>query len=803
MSIVQRNSVKVIFAMSMFLLLALILSSGAVWPVPAGGDRANAGGGASYYFVGYGRAHGVGMCMDGVYYMAKEGKKYHDILSFYYTGITFSKTDESQPIRVKGRDGQIRVWTMHDYLHHLQEEPDNYPIEELKALYVAARTYTLSCINRNKHAAEGFDICSSGDCCQACDENKNIPAYPNNNAAVDATAGEIMTYNGQPIIAAYCGSCGGHTENNEDVWNGSVIPYLRGKPDPYCCHSSRFQWSVTFSKADVEARLNSRSDTAVGSLYVMDLSSRTPGGRVKTAKLVGSSAVKYVSGSVIERLFGFSSTKFDLVRPNFDEYILVLNPNPAAATVTFTFMKPDGTTSDKIQEVAVNSRFTLNVNECMQFQEVSTRVTSNMPVIAERAMYFNYGNRFNGGSASMGVTGAQKKWYLAEGYTGGNFETYVLVQNPGPNTADIKYTFMTPGGKTPVEKTQQAPAFSRTTLCVNDVPGLENTDVSTVVECVSGDGIIAERSMYFDYMGRDGGHNAMGVPAPAESWHLAEGYTGGGFDTYVLIQNPSGKAASVEATYMKEDGVVIKKTYDIAARSRYTIHADVIPGLENAGFSTMLLSKNGVNFIAERAMYFDYDLVPLSINTVTYRERRCAVPANGAATESYSVSTARKRNAAGADAAAFECERIYGMGYSAGIDDGSDSAGVSAPSDTWYFAEGYTGGRFDTYVLIENPEAKPAEVKATFSVPTGNAVEKSYTIRAHSRFTIHVDEVEGLSNTEVSTTLRSTNGVKVVAERAMYFVYTDGYSARDGGHDTAGTTAPSKTWYFAEGYTGF
>ena len=66
-----------------------------------------------------------------------------------------------------------------------------------------------------------------------------------------------------------------------------------------------------------------------------------------------------------------------------------------------------------------------------------------------------------------------------------------------------------------------------------------------------------------------------------------------------------------------------------------------------------------------------------------------------------------------------------------------------------------------------------------------------------------MDSVEGLSDTEFSTTVQSTNGVKVIAERAMYFVYSDGYCSWDGGHDTAGVTAPSETWYFAEGYTGF
>jgi SpoIID/LytB domain protein len=717
---------------------ALSLVTGAA-PVGRGGDPL-------YYFVGTGRAHGVGMCMDGVYYRAKEGQDYHAILNYYYTNVAFSRTDEARAVRVKGRDGQIRTLTMHDYLHHLQEEPDNYPYEELKCLYVAARTYTLSCITRNKHTAEGFDICSSGECCQAFDENKSLANYPNNNAAVDATSGEIMTYNGAPITAAYCGSCGGHTENNEDVWGSTPIPYLRGKPDTYCSSSPRFAWNATFTKADLENRLNSNGDTAVGSLYVIDLSRRTPGGRVKTARIIGSSAIKTVPGSTLQSLLGFSSTRYDIVRPNFDQYILVLNPNPEPTVVTFTFMKPDGTTSDQVAEVAGGARYTLKVNDYMQFQEMSTRVVADRPVICERAMYFNCANRFVGGSDSMGVTAPQKRWYLAEGYTSPNFLTYVLVQNPAPEPATVKYTFMVPGGAAPIERTIQVPASSRTTLKVNDIPGLENKDVSTMVECVSGGGIIAERAMYFDYYGRSGGHNSPGVASTSQTWYLAEGYNATNFDTYILMQNPEATAATVEAAYLKENGSVIRKTYSIAAHSRYTIHANTVPGLQNTGFSTTLTSKNGVGIVAEHSLYFDYN--------------------------------------------------------SSGITDGSNSAGVTAPSDAWYFAEGYTGGRFDTYVLLENPDTKAAKVRLTFNPPAGAPVEKDYTIRPRSRYTVHVDEVPGLGDTEVSTTVRSTNGVKVVAERAMYFVYSDGYCNRKGGHDSTGATAPGTVWYFAEGYTG-
>ncbi len=742
MKILRAGRVHV-FAVTVALLVVMSL---AFLAPPGSGGTAGSGGDPVYYFQGYGRAHGVGMCMDGVYYRAQEGQDYRTILSYYYTGIQFSTIDENRPVRVKGRDGQIRTLTMRDYLRHLQEEPDHYPMEELKALYVAARTYTLSCIARNKHTAQGFDVCSSGECCQAFDENKSVDRYPNCNAAVDATAGQIMTYGGQPITAAYCGSCGGHTENNEDVWGGSAIPYLRGKPDDYCRHSPRFAWSASLTKADVESRLNSRSDTAVGSLYVMDLSDKTPGGRVKTARIVGSSAAKSVSGATIQSLFGFSSRKFDLVRSNFDEYLLVLNPNPKPTLVTFTFMKPDGSTIDHVQEVIENSRYTLKVNDFVQFGEASVRVVSERPVIAERAMYFDCRNRFSGGSGSIGVNSPRKTWYLAEGYTGADFETYVLVQNPGPDVADIRYTFMVPGGRTPITKTQQVAPYSRTTLRLNDVEGLDGTDVSTRVECANGDGIIAERSMYFDYSGRDGGHNAMGVGEPSVTWYLPEGYTGGQFDTYILVQNPGGEAASVEATYMKENGSTVSRRYTVKADSRYTIHADCIPGLENAGFSTILKSTNGVPVVAEHALYFDYD--------------------------------------------------------GAGVRDGSCGTGVTEASDAWYFAEGYTGGRFDTYILIANPSARAAKVKVTFNNPRGGGAEKEYTLRPRTRFTIHVDEVGGMEDSEVATTVKSLDGVKIVAERAMYFVYSDGYCSRAGGHVSAGTTAPAKTWYFAEGYTG-
>ena len=260
---------------------------------------------AVFVFTGQGRAHGVGLCMDGVKYRALAGHSYTDIIHYYYTGVQIGNVDDNQPIRVKGRDGQVRTLPLKEYLYHLAEEPETYPFEGLKVLAVAARTYTLSCIARGKH--QGFDVCSSGNCCQAFSETKDLSKYPNQIRSIDETAGQIITYDGAPIIAAYCGSCGGHTDNYEDVWGGQPVPYLKGKPDSYCSQTPNFTTTVEISVADLTSKLNA----SVGTLELIDLSDRTPGGRVRTAHIVGSSGTKDIQGKDLAALLGFRSTRFD------------------------------------------------------------------------------------------------------------------------------------------------------------------------------------------------------------------------------------------------------------------------------------------------------------------------------------------------------------------------------------------------------------------------------------------------------------------------------------------------------------
>jgi stage II sporulation protein D len=100
----------------------------------------------------------------------------------------------------------------------------SWPLEALKAQAVCARTYVMA---SRKHS--GFDVCTT-ECCQVYQGIGRANATTD--MAVDQTAGQYMTYNGELCVAYYSSSDGGATENSENVWN-EAIGYLRGVVDPY------------------------------------------------------------------------------------------------------------------------------------------------------------------------------------------------------------------------------------------------------------------------------------------------------------------------------------------------------------------------------------------------------------------------------------------------------------------------------------------------------------------------------------------------------------------------------------------
>lgn len=90
-------------------------------------------------------------------------------------------------------------------------------------------------------------------------------------------------------------------------------------------------------------------------------------------------------------------------------------------------------------------------------------------------------------------------------------------------------------------------------------------------------------------------------------------------------------------------------------------------------------------------------------------------------------------------------------------------------SKQWYFAEGYTGGSFSTWLTLENPNSQTATVQVRYLLGSGAPILKQYLLTASSRYTIQVNNEIG-PNQNVSMVVTATE--PIVAERPMYFTYT-------------------------------
>jgi cysteinyl-tRNA synthetase len=162
-------------------------------------------------------------------------------------------------------------------------------------------------------------------------------------------------------------------------------------------------------------------------------------------------------------------------------------------------------------------RFTVRVPaEVGGEKDVSVRLWCGADFLAERPMYFRYnayGVDWEGGHCVTGAAGADSDSFFAEGYTGGNFHTWLCLQNPYDSDAAVQLSFYTQeaGALAPVGVA--VPAHSRITLRLNDLAG-PDYQLSTRVNVVAGPPVVAERPMYFSWNGCDGGHDALGRSLP-------------------------------------------------------------------------------------------------------------------------------------------------------------------------------------------------------------------------------------------------------------------------------------------------
>lgn len=201
-------------------------------------------------------------------------------------------------------NGEIRVLSLHDYLIGVltAELPADFEPEAMKAQAVASRTYALHC---RKH--EGADVCADSACCQAWREAEpGDAAYARAKAAVEATDGIALYYDGALIDATYFSCSGGMTEDAVSVW-GTEVPYLRSVESPGEEEAACFHTEESFSPEEFAALLPDAGLSGDPGAWLGAVRTSTGGG--VTALEIGG---RLYSGAELRRAFSLCSARFTL-----------------------------------------------------------------------------------------------------------------------------------------------------------------------------------------------------------------------------------------------------------------------------------------------------------------------------------------------------------------------------------------------------------------------------------------------------------------------------------------------------------
>ncbi len=232
-------------------------------------------------------------------------------------------------------------------------------------------------------------------------------------------------------------------------------------------------------------------------------------------------------------------------------------------------------------------------------------------------------------------------------------------------------------------------------------------------------------------------------------WYFAEGFTGGGannnqWQTYLYLVNVTSAPAAVTITYFQSTGGTTVKNIVIPPESRRTMFAN--DPAEGPGDGVAF----GIKITSDQPVTADQSLV----------------------------------DTAG--------QLAHG------------SAGSQALSDTWYFAEGFTGNGWLTFISATNPGATAANVALTYHLTDGTAITRTAVVPPGSRFTFAAHEDPNNPATPGQPTgvgLGQAFAVSLSSDQPIVsqevLIDTVGLLA----HGTIGVTSLDTTWYFAEGVT--
>jgi len=245
------------------------------------------------------------------------GKRYRGIL-------------ELTPLSAGGGIEVVNAVGLEDYLRGVvpAESPASWPAAALQAQAVAARTYAIT----TAHGG-GFDVYP--------DTRSQVyggigAETPTTDAAVAATAGQVVTYDGSPVVTYFFSTSGGQTEDVENTSLGDAPePWLKSVDDPYDGVSPRHRWPVrTLSLASAGSRLGR---LVKGSFRGIRVLQRGASPRIVRAQVLGTRGTTTVSGDQLRTALGLWDT--------WASFTSVASSSTAAAGPTVAVNRSGGATA--------------------------------------------------------------------------------------------------------------------------------------------------------------------------------------------------------------------------------------------------------------------------------------------------------------------------------------------------------------------------------------------------------------------------------------------------------------------------
>ncbi|MDJ0851228.1 MAG: SpoIID/LytB domain-containing protein [Myxococcota bacterium] len=180
--------------------------------------------------------------------------------------------------------------------------------ETLKAQAVAIRTYALYRAGRSRAAHWHVEASTRGQVYGGADAE-----WPAGRTATEATRGQILAWEGEPILAAFHSASGGRTASSAEVW-GRALPYLVSVDVPDEQDSPDAYWRTAVSSTTLRRAL-APLGVRVGPLQALRVAERSPSGRARRLQVRGRDGEAQIEARALRDALGadvIRSTLFEI-----------------------------------------------------------------------------------------------------------------------------------------------------------------------------------------------------------------------------------------------------------------------------------------------------------------------------------------------------------------------------------------------------------------------------------------------------------------------------------------------------------